>query len=75
MPTAAEGRVDLEAAPGRREHRHDLRRHHRDVPVLHLSSTVRRTDPERILEAHVVRLDPEPVEGLGELIRVSIARR
>ena len=55
VPTAAEGGVDLEASRGRREHRHDLHRQHRDVPYLHLSSTVRRSDPERTLEAHVVR--------------------
>ena len=40
VPTAAEGGVDLEASRGRREHRHDLLRQHRDVPYLHLSSTL-----------------------------------
>ena len=55
VPTAAEGGVDLEATRGRREHRHDLVCQHRDVRCLHLSSTYRRSDPERTLEAHVMR--------------------
>ena len=54
VPTAAEGGIDLEAPRRRREHRHDLLSQHRDVPCLHLSSTPRRSDPERTLEAHVV---------------------
>jgi hypothetical protein len=62
VPTAAEGRVDLEAARSRSEGRQDLRRHHGQVPFLHLSSTHRSADPERTLEAHVVRPQmPRPV--------------
>ncbi len=40
VPTAADGRVDLKAAGSRCEHRHDLVHQHRQVPFLHLSSTV-----------------------------------
>ena len=71
VPTAAEGRVDLEAAGSRREHRDDLLRQHRQVPFLHLSSTHRSADPERTLEAHVVRRsDAEAAEVLGEDVGV-----
>ncbi len=70
MPTAAEGGIDLEAPRGRHEHRHDLLCQHRDVPYLHLSSTPRRSDPERTLEAHVVELDPKAFEGPGQLVGV-----
>ena len=38
VPTAAQGGIDLKAARGRREHRHDLLRQHRQVRCLHLSS-------------------------------------
>ena len=54
MPTAADGGVDLKAAGARREHLDDLVRQHRQVPILHLVRHHRWTDPERILEAHVV---------------------
>ncbi len=40
VPTAAEGGVDLEAAGARGEHVHDLLHQHRQVPSLHLSSTI-----------------------------------
>src|SRR5205814_953641 len=38
VPTAADSRVDLKAAGHWREHRNDLLRQHRPVPVLHLSA-------------------------------------
>jgi hypothetical protein len=40
VPTAADRGVDLEAAGCGREHRDDLLSQHRQVPFLHLSSTV-----------------------------------
>jgi hypothetical protein len=40
VPTAAEGGVDLKASGAWREHREDLLRQHRQVPFLHLVSTV-----------------------------------
>ena len=53
MPTAAECRVDLEAAGRRGEHRHDLFHQDRQMPILHLSSDS--TDgSKRTLEARVV---------------------
>ena len=40
VPTAADRGIDLKASGRRREHRHDLLRQHRQVPFLHLSSTI-----------------------------------
>ncbi len=54
VPTAAQGGVDLKAAGRRREHLEDLLHQHRQVPFLHRSSIPNESDPERILEAHVV---------------------
>ena len=70
MPTAAEGGVDLEASRGRREHRHDLVCQHRDVPYLHLSSTLVDRIPSGPWKRMWCELDPEPFEGLGQLLRV-----
>ena len=70
MPTAAEGGVDLEASRGRREHRHDLLRQHRDVPSLHLSSTLVDRIPSGPWKRMWCELDPQALEGLGQLLRV-----
>jgi hypothetical protein len=55
VPTAAQGGVDVKAAGGRGEHLDDLIHQHRQVPSVHLSSIPNESDPERILEAHLVR--------------------
>ena len=69
MPTAADGPVDLEAAGGWGEEFQNLANQHRHVPVLRLDVVPRRTDPVRILKAHVVALlDPEPGQVLGERV-------
>ena len=55
VPTAAQGGIDVKAAGSRREHLDDLVHQHRQVPFVHLSSIPNESDPERILEAHMVR--------------------
>jgi hypothetical protein len=40
VPTAADRGIDLKASGAWLEHRKDLLRQHRQVPFLHLSSTV-----------------------------------
>ena len=54
VPTAAQGGIDVKAAMGRGEHREDLFHQHRQVPFVHHSSIPDKSDPERILEAHMV---------------------
>ena len=54
MPTAAQGGVDVKAARRRGEHLEDLLHQHRQVPFVHHSSIPNESDPERILEAHMV---------------------
>ncbi len=54
MPTAAQGGVDVKGTGRRREGRKDLVHQHRQVPSDHLSSIPDESDPERILEAHMV---------------------
>jgi len=54
VPTAAQGGVDVKAAGRRGEHLEDLLHQHRQVPFVHLSSIPNESDPERILEAHMV---------------------
>jgi hypothetical protein len=54
VPTAAQGGVDVKAAWRRGEHLEDLLHQHRQVPFVHLSSIPNESDPERILEAHMV---------------------
>ena len=54
VPTAAQGGIDVKAAGGRCEHLDDLVHQHRQVPFVHLSSIPDESDPERILEAHMV---------------------
>ena len=54
VPTAAQGGVDVKAAGGGREHLNDLVDQHRQVPFVHRSSIPDESDPERILEAHMV---------------------
>ena len=71
VPTAAQGGVDVKAAGSRREHLDDLVHQHRQVPFVHLSSI-----PERIGSradpgsAYGSELDPQALEGLGQLLRV-----
>ena len=55
VPTAAQGGIDVKAASSRGEHLDDLVQQHGQVPFVHLSSIPNESDPERILEAHMVR--------------------
>ena len=70
VPTAAQGGIDVKAAGSGREHLDDLLHQHRQVPFVHLSSIRTNRIPSGSWKRIWSELDPQPFEGLGQLLRV-----